>query len=726
MTPDFNERNENADLSIDEQEAAGETTLSIVSQPPVALEAGEILLEKFRIIELIGRGGMGSVFRVEHLLVNRNYALKCLSKSQTNDGSWRRFQNEVKAAHMLDHPNLIRVFEFGLLPGGQPFFLMEIVDGPTLSDEIQKLGSLDLERALRIFIHVAFAIQYAHDHKVVHRDLKPSNIMLAQPHYAHEQEIVKVVDFGIAKLTGVDEFNQQTLTKTGEIFGSPLYMSPEQCMGIAVDHRSDLYSLGCVFYETLAGAPPFIGDSALSTMMKHQSDRQLSLKEGSLGRQFPEQIENIISKLLEKDPDDRYQTANALAQDLIALEKSMSGEETPAVRAAINSATHKLEKETKKISSSSNIYATLSFVACAFVCGLVICYFILNQQASAPRAAIKLQANLSPEEYIDGSAKKVPSPAPGVTKAWSTKTPQYLEFHFSEEASLGMIEFKEGSHKSATGLVQIPHGQPFGLSASTYLLQNPQLLDGFRPDEISVLDLGGGKRVHPAFYSHLKRLTGLKILNLSGTDFSNSELEYLDGLTNLKYLDLATTRVSCRVLLSSPILKNLNCLDVSGLYDGEILAREVWTLPNLRQLVMGGCELRPEDLKGIAKSKSIKVLCLAQNYLVDSDLSALLPLKTLEWIDLTQTKVTPECAKYLVQFPNLKTIEIGKVFESDASKSFSRYIRQYKPQTRVIFANVNTGDLASTLPEFPWAGNGTIPHIELDLAKFISLPRQDR
>ncbi|MCC7531973.1 MAG: serine/threonine protein kinase, partial [Candidatus Melainabacteria bacterium] len=256
--------NEKFESSLEPAETFGETTLNLASQLPVVLEPGEILLEKFRIIDLIGRGGMGCVFRVEHLMVNRKYALKCLSKSQTNDGSWRRFQNEVKAAHMLDHPNLIRVFEFGLLPGGQPFFLMEIVDGPTLADEIKKLGSLDLERALKIFIHVAFAIQYAHDHKVVHRDLKPSNIMLAKPLYEHEPEIVKVVDFGIAKLTGVDDFNQQTLTKTGEIFGSPFYMSPEQCMGIAVDHRSDLYSLGCVFYETLTGAPPFMGDSALS------------------------------------------------------------------------------------------------------------------------------------------------------------------------------------------------------------------------------------------------------------------------------------------------------------------------------------------------------------------------------------------------------------------------------------------------------------------------------
>jgi serine/threonine protein kinase len=634
---------------------------------------------------------------------------------------------------MLDHPNLIRVFEFGLLPGGQPFFLMEIVDGPTLADEIKKLGSLDLERALKIFINVAFAIQYAHDHKVVHRDLKPSNIMLAKPLYAHEQEIVKVVDFGIAKLTGVDEFNQQTLTKTGEIFGSPFYMSPEQCMGIAVDHRSDLYSLGCVFYETLTGAPPFIGDSALSTMMKHQSDSHLSLKEASLGRQFSEDMENIISKLLEKDPDNRYQNANALAEDLIALEKSMKGEETAAVKATLSSAAHKLEKEKKKISSGSNTYVMISVIACAFVCGLAMCYFILKLQSSAPAARVKMLPQSFPlDDYGSNSMQKSsnqpasPSSAQTTIQPWSTKTGQYLEFHFPENDSLGQIEFKNGSQKKARGVVQVPLGQPFGLSVSSHLVQNPQLLDGFRPDEISVLDLVGSKRVNPDFYSHMKRLTGLQILNLSGTDFGNSELDSLDGMTKLRYLNLATTRVSCRSLLQSPILKQLNCLDVTGLYDGDVLGQEISTFANLRQLMMAGSEVKTEDLRNLAKSKSIKILCLAQNYIVDSDLANLLPLKTLEWIDLSRTKVTPECGKYLAQMPNLKTVEIGQMFHGDASKSsFIGYMRQRKPGVKLIMTDVATGDLASAMPEFPWAGNGTISHIDLNLAKFITLPHQD-
>ncbi len=188
---------------------------------------------------------------------------------------------------------------------------MDFVDGTTVADEVQRLGRLPVKRCLRIFIQVAFAIAYAHENGVIHRDLKSSNIMVVKGE--GDEELVKIVDFGIAKLTGADEFNQQTLTKTGEIFGSPLFMSPEQCMGLSVDLRSDLYSLGCMLYEALTGAPPFIGESALATMMKHQSEPPLSLKEASMGIDFPKELERIVAKLLEKDPNNRYQNASLLA-----------------------------------------------------------------------------------------------------------------------------------------------------------------------------------------------------------------------------------------------------------------------------------------------------------------------------------------------------------------------------------------------------------------------------
>ncbi len=211
---------------------------------------------------------------------------------------------------------------------------MDLVDGETLADVLKRRGRLPLEQVLRIFIQVGFAISYAHDNGVIHRDIKPSNIMLEKKIAKGTGEAsVKLVDFGIAKLTGQDEFNQQTLTKTGEIFGSPLYMSAEQCMGTGVDMRSDLYSLGCVIYEALTGAPPIVGENALSTMIKHQSDQPISLKEASLGIEFPDQIEAIVAKLLRKDPASRYQSANLLTEDLVYFSKLLAeGESTQSLR----------------------------------------------------------------------------------------------------------------------------------------------------------------------------------------------------------------------------------------------------------------------------------------------------------------------------------------------------------------------------------------------------------
>ncbi len=286
---------------------------------------GTVINSLFKVEALLGRGGMGSVYRVVNVETKTNYALKCLDKQQTNDATWRRFDMEARTANKLEHPNLIKVYDSGLLTNGQPYFIMDLVEGETLAEVLKRHGRLPLEQVVRIFTQVGFAISCAHESGIIHRDIKPSNIMLEKKSVGETAaSSVKLVDFGIAKLTGKDEFNQQTLTKTGEIFGSPLYMSPEQCLGTGVDRRSDLYALGCVIYEALTGAPPIVGDSALSTMMKHQTDIPISLKEASLGIEFPDKIEAMVAKLLEKDPDSRYQSANILTEELVNFSSRLS------------------------------------------------------------------------------------------------------------------------------------------------------------------------------------------------------------------------------------------------------------------------------------------------------------------------------------------------------------------------------------------------------------------
>ncbi len=327
----------------------------------------QVILDRYKVIKLLGRGGMGSVYEVEHIHLHARYALKFLNKNQTNDAAWRRFEIEARATNKLEHPNLIKVHDFGLLPDGQPFFIMDIVKGETLADTIKKHGRLPLLKTLKIFIQVGFALAYAHESGVVHRDLKPSNIMIVQGHDGSLISSVKVVDLGIAKLTGIDEFNQQTLTRTGEIFGSPLYMSPEQCIGVAVDHRSDLYSLGCSMYEALTGAPPMIGENALSTMMKHQMEKPLSLKDASMGITFPSEVETLIAKLLEKDPEKRYSNAQLLTHDLVQLEQALSEsrESEPALSFPIE-VPAKVAKTTAKFRTADFVLIGLTIIAYFF------------------------------------------------------------------------------------------------------------------------------------------------------------------------------------------------------------------------------------------------------------------------------------------------------------------------------------------------------------------------
>lgn len=341
----------------------------VAADRSIYLARDSIILERYQVMDLLGKGGMGNVFHIRHIESGAEFALKVLAK-QSDETSWRRFDNEAKAASRLSHPNLIKVHETGLLPDGQPFFIMEIVKGETLAGLIKKNGRLPLEKVIKIFIHVGFALSYAHENGVIHRDLKPSNIMISGGDNGSLISAVKVVDLGIAKLTGIDEFNQQTLTRTGEIFGSPLYMSPEQCLGIPVDTRTDLYSMGCSMYEALTGAPPIIGENALSTMIKHQSDKPLTLKEASLGITFPPEIERLVARLLEKEPDKRYQSAQILTHDLVQLDQVFCKNGYPADSSSYQALPKSIpEKPPAQVINFQNLIVSLLAIA-AFLLGM--------------------------------------------------------------------------------------------------------------------------------------------------------------------------------------------------------------------------------------------------------------------------------------------------------------------------------------------------------------------
>lgn len=297
---------------------------SIIAQMDALI--GQTFADKYEILSVLGEGGMSVVYKARHLHMDRIVAVKLLLEHLVSDKiALARFEHESKAASSLSHQNIVTVHDFGMTASGQAYFVMDCLEGETLMDVLERQGRLMLPEALNIFKQTCDGLYHAHKKGVVHRDLKPSNLVLIKQDDG--STLVKIVDFGIAKLLPKDGKPRQSITQTGEIFGSPLYMSPEQCNGKSMDHRSDVYSLGCLMYESLAGTPPLMGDTFVNTVIKHINQTPPRFSETAPDAKIPSQIEACIMKCLEKDPEKRYQSAAEVRQSLLdaALEAGVKG-----------------------------------------------------------------------------------------------------------------------------------------------------------------------------------------------------------------------------------------------------------------------------------------------------------------------------------------------------------------------------------------------------------------
>lgn len=276
---------------------------------------GKTLIGKYEVLELLGRGGMSVVYKVRPLFINRLEALKMMRTEMASDSdALRRFQQEATAVAALRHVNIVTVLDFGLLEDGNPYLTMEFLEGTDFGDLIDKEKYLVPERAIPIFAQICAGLHHAHSRGVIHRDLKPSNILITT---ANGVDLPIIVDFGIAKLVNSDGSAVNKLTTTGQVFGSPLYMSPEQCNSQPVDERTDVYALGCVFYHALTGSPPIQGNAPLETMMRHMMDKAPPFCAKRPDHTIDPEIESVILKALAKNPDDRHASMNDFRQALL-------------------------------------------------------------------------------------------------------------------------------------------------------------------------------------------------------------------------------------------------------------------------------------------------------------------------------------------------------------------------------------------------------------------------
>jgi len=264
---------------------------------------GKVFAEQYEIISVLGTGGMSVVYKARHNLMDRIVAIKLLH-GQADHLAVERFKQEAKAASSLNHPNIISVYDFGMI-GTQAYLVMDCIEGTNLNDVLEQEKHITPDRAVPIFRQTCEGLEHAHKKGIIHRDLKPSNLCLVIGE--DKVEHVKIVDFGIAKLLPQQGKQQIQLTQTGEIFGSPMYMSPEQCLAQPLDVRSDIYSLGCLMYESLTGVPPLLGETAYDTMTMHVNTAPAEFAKVAPHLRIDKSIEALVFRCLEKKPEERYQ-----------------------------------------------------------------------------------------------------------------------------------------------------------------------------------------------------------------------------------------------------------------------------------------------------------------------------------------------------------------------------------------------------------------------------------
>jgi serine/threonine-protein kinase len=289
------------------QAQPGPQTASVPAPVDNDLSSGSMIGE-YRVEGKIGEGGMGSVYSSVHPLIGKKAAIKVISQALCTDASAvERFVQEARSVNQIGHPNIVDIFSFGALPDGRSYFVMEWLQGKSLSDRLAE-GNLSLGEAVEVLEQIADALEAAHEKGIVHRDLKPDNVFLVA--VRGNRQLVKLLDFGIAKLAGGDQRMHQT--RTGMMMGTPGYMSPEQARGKAVDHRTDIYALGAMIYEMLLGRLPFEADNAMDIVMKHLTEAPPA--PSTIWPEIPPELEQVLLKMLEKEPNNRPTLPDVRAQ----------------------------------------------------------------------------------------------------------------------------------------------------------------------------------------------------------------------------------------------------------------------------------------------------------------------------------------------------------------------------------------------------------------------------
>jgi hypothetical protein len=643
------------------------------------MQEGDVIEGRYKIEKKLGQGGMGLVFRGHDNRNNKAVAIKVLFPN-TPDIVIKRFHAEAKALAALNHPNIMTVQHFGQDETGQLYLVMDLIKGDSLSVMIENRGAQTFFDMLPIFEKICRGLRYAHMNNVLHRDLKPSNVMLASDRT--KEDSVKLVDFGLAKHAD----KEQELTKTGAAMGSPPYMSPEAVYGKESDERSDIYSLGCTFFEMMAGRPPFIGDTPFHVMMAHVNRLAPTLSEAS-GKQYEEEVEEFIQKCMKKSPADRFQNMDELIKGLervktTLIEKKRSSEGILASGiyasgAFIADRKRKADEWLKNNARLAGILGALFFVVTAVV--IVMQY-----------------------QNYQGSGRTVQE---GFTEvAEELKKP---------ELESEILDFTDGRSNYDTGASIIKDkGSPYDaclLSGEMDLEQVKQAVADYKDMNVFqfekldvdnetvkyILSLGFEKlvlfntKLTKELFDEIGQTKSIKILKV--VECGPIPQGYLDGLAESKTLE--SIELECGLEY-----KNL----------GRVLGR----IKKLHSIQLLQASLTREDVKEIVHGLLVALFYLKKGTLSDDALVELKDAKICRLLGFIDTRVTAENLAGIASCPHLYTLSLHKTGITDSE--LPNLYGAHEMRTVDLTANdVSPGAVAklkAALPRLQGVATGAVQH----------------
>ncbi len=590
-----------------------------------------LIADRYRILDTIGSGGMGVVLKAHDPVLVVDVAIKMLGKDHTGLGA-ARLQREATAAGRLSHRNIAKILNFGQTEDGEPYMVMELLEGISLAKLISESQMLTTSKAVPIFEQIAQALEYAHSNQIIHRDLKPSNVMLLPQ--GNGEYLVKVLDFGVAKLINED----QSFTQTGAMIGSPLYMSPEQAQGDDTSIQSDIYSFGCLMFETLTGQPPFKGASALETLSMHRSIAAPLITDLISVQKLPREIVDLVDECLRKTP------ANRPSDFKIVLERLKTIREHLDNKSLTREEKQRISNQHFKIKLyhfwKSKFGAIGALVVFAGLIGLGICIFHSEQK--------RIYESKSATSKLNGSMFKM------LENTQTSKTKRRNKTGvFGEDAGLRIVSAKSGLTAS---------GDDSFVDDDLMLLKD-------KPVKFVYCNTRGFEGSGLAFVekNSLTELSALK------SDFRNENLKYIEKMPNLKVLCIGSDHLrddGLKMISKNPGINKL-VLHSDRITDSGI--KSLGSMPNLVELEIKSIGITDDVVQSLSAMKKLHQISLVDAPLSPNIGKKLAKIKALNRINLTRTGGISEESIEALKASYIDDLSLcGMTLDENAFKSLAK------------------------------------------------------